>query len=597
MTIEEKQGELLKLLHNIVQSYSQIWEDEAITRQIENMREDIANDFFTIVVLGEFKRGKSTFINALLGEKLLPADVTPTTATINAIMYAEQRRMFVLDHEGSITEGEANYDFLKQYVAGGNYDTQKIKYLKIGTPTKLLHPNVVLVDTPGVSDINEQRVQVTYDFIPRADVVIFLLDATSPVKRTEKEFIEEHLIKVGVDQILFIANKMDYIDEEEAEDVLEDITIRLKKCFKESNKLSEIHVLPLSASTALEGAIQDNKELKEISGILEIEEAIRHIIYEGRKVEQREKRYQTKLRGILELIKRDLKSQYEVAQLDQEHIETILGQIEEIKVKDIARKQNLSTYIERQKEDLLTMTQKSIYFYRDHLTEEMLDMIQMYKGTDFKEFIEVQLSNAIKKNMKRWVNTYAQSVEKVLSQLGQAVAAGLSNYFKQHVTLNNQYLVSSEQRILQNPVIIEADDISHVTTQAGIISAGMAGVMVLIGGTMIMPFISMAAFPLLQKKMLEGKLKEAKINVKPELTAAINQSVQSLYKEVERNITYRIEQLQQISEERYEQLVEKHRVRLRTEMEVKRQDHNGAEQRMTILINKLKELEEIKQIY
>ncbi len=60
--------------------------DAAIFQKLTDLQSDIAKDFYTVVVLGEFKRGKSTFVNALLGTKLLPMDVLPETATINAIM-------------------------------------------------------------------------------------------------------------------------------------------------------------------------------------------------------------------------------------------------------------------------------------------------------------------------------------------------------------------------------------------------------------------------------------------------------------------------------------------------------------------------------
>lgn len=130
--------------------------------------------------------------------------------------------------------------FLNRYIASESFDIDKIKYLKVGYPTEILKNNIVIVDTPGVSDINEHRVQVTYDFIPRADAVIFLLDATSPLKRTEKEFIDEHLIKLGIDRVLFIANKFDNIDEEDEEEVIEDIEKRLKNSFKKNNQQTHL---------------------------------------------------------------------------------------------------------------------------------------------------------------------------------------------------------------------------------------------------------------------------------------------------------------------------------------------------------------------
>ena len=84
---------------------------------LSELASDIQNDFFTIVVLGEFKRGKSTFVNALLGEKILPTDVLPETATINAIMYSPVPTLSVVMRDGSEETGEVSEKFLKKFLA------------------------------------------------------------------------------------------------------------------------------------------------------------------------------------------------------------------------------------------------------------------------------------------------------------------------------------------------------------------------------------------------------------------------------------------------------------------------------------------------
>lgn len=595
MKAEEIKINRIEVLNKIEMGFEAFCEDQSIMRDLKNLREDIENDFFTIVVLGEFKRGKSTFINALIKEELLPADVTPTTATINALMFDKDRKAYVVDKDGSIEQGEASASFLNKYIASNDFDPNKIKYLKIGLPSPLLEPNVILVDTPGVSDINEQRTQVTYDFIPRADVVVFLLDSTSPVKRTEKEFIEEHFIRIGIENILFIANKTDYLDAEDVEEAVEDIKLRLTKCFKNNSSLKQVKVMPLSASIALKGALQADDELQKESGILDIYKEIQDIISMGTKTEQRQKRYASKLNLILESIENELINKYSIHQLDQSKLNEMLNNIQALIQKEELRKQNLADYIVRQKEDILMMTQKSLFYFRDNLRDEMIDMIEAYKGIDFKDYIQVQMSSMIKRNMQRWVSTYALSIEKVLGQLSKEIANGLSSYFRQKVALNNSYEVEeSSSMILKNPIVIKAQDISNVTTQAGLISASMAGIIALIGGPIILPFISMAAFPMLQKKMLEGKLREAKINVKPELNEAINQSVQTLYTEISTNISYRIESIERASERRYEELLNLCKQKIQIEIENRLQDKVRVENQMGELQDKLNLLKEIK---
>jgi hypothetical protein len=84
----------------------------------------------------------------------------------------------------------------------------------------MLRNNVVLVDTPGVNDLNLQRAEITYSYIPRADAVLFLLDAGQILKESERIFIEERLLKQSRDKIFFVVNKLDLLTEPEREEAL-----------------------------------------------------------------------------------------------------------------------------------------------------------------------------------------------------------------------------------------------------------------------------------------------------------------------------------------------------------------------------------------
>lgn len=203
MDIQQEKDKTLKLLAELIKK-PYVKSREKILQRIIELQGDIRGDFYTIVVLGEFKRGKSTLVNALLGTKLLPIDVLPETATINAVMYEEKPKLVVVYRDGSREKGEVSYDFLKKYSAREeNSEADNVRYIKIGYLCELLKNNVVLIDTPGVSDLNEQRAEVTYQFIPKANAALFLLDANSPLKKTEKDFIEEKLLPLGIDNIIF----------------------------------------------------------------------------------------------------------------------------------------------------------------------------------------------------------------------------------------------------------------------------------------------------------------------------------------------------------------------------------------------------------
>ncbi len=173
----------------------------------------IESERFHLVVLGEFNHGKSTFVNALLGAEVLPTGITPTTAAINHVVHAPTITAKVVLLDGSTLELTPSE--LKDWVtvAGGRAD--EVSHVELGYPAAILENNVVLVDTPGVNDLNEQRAEVTYGYVPRADAVIFLLDAGQALKDSEREFLSSHVLEGSRDRMIFVLGKMDMLNADE----------------------------------------------------------------------------------------------------------------------------------------------------------------------------------------------------------------------------------------------------------------------------------------------------------------------------------------------------------------------------------------------
>jgi small GTP-binding protein len=173
---------------------------------------------FALVVLGEFNHGKSTFVNALVGAAVLPAGITPTTATINHLVYADKpiARAFLTDD----TEKKIDPKKLGDFVTIEGKETSHVKYVEVGWPAEILKDKVTLVDTPGVNDINEQRAEITYGYIPRADAVLFLLDGAQVLKQSERSFLEQRILRRSKDKLIFILGKIDLLSTEEQEEAL-----------------------------------------------------------------------------------------------------------------------------------------------------------------------------------------------------------------------------------------------------------------------------------------------------------------------------------------------------------------------------------------
>ncbi|MFB6262310.1 MAG: dynamin family protein, partial [Bradymonadaceae bacterium] len=173
----------------------------------------------SVVTLGEFNHGKSTVVNALLGEEVLPVGITPTTSVITHLVWGEEPGATV-HPTGRADSYDIGYDELDDAIREAEEsDVEEPEYVEIQYPNELLEDSLVLVDTPGVNDISRQKVEITYGYVPRADVILYVLDATQILKKSEVKFIEDRLLEANRDRIVFVLGKIDALDEEDAQEV------------------------------------------------------------------------------------------------------------------------------------------------------------------------------------------------------------------------------------------------------------------------------------------------------------------------------------------------------------------------------------------
>lgn len=216
----------------------------------------LVEDRFHLVVVGEFNHGKSTFVNALLGEAVLPVGVTPTTAAIHHIKHTSVPEATVVYQSGK-REGIA-FEDARRFAVGGGQSADEVDYLEVGYPAKLLEERILLVDTPGVNDLSLQRADITYSYIPRADAVLFLLDAGQILKESERQFLNDKLLKASRDKIVFIITKWDILNDDEKAEALAYARAQL------ANLVKDPVVFPISAETALEPGGLDRSGMPEL---------------------------------------------------------------------------------------------------------------------------------------------------------------------------------------------------------------------------------------------------------------------------------------------------------------------------------------------
>ncbi len=188
-----------------------------LKNDISELDEKVRGDKFYLVVLGLFKRGKSSFINSILESNVVPTGVIPLTAIITFIEYAENpsAKIYFEDNETK----EVSVEEVADYVAEEKNPNNEKGVLKvvIYTPNPLLK-KIVLIDTPGVGSSLEHNTEATLRFVDKIDAALFILSTDIPVTKLEVEFLSE--LKTKVPRIIFILNKSDLLQNEKLKELL-----------------------------------------------------------------------------------------------------------------------------------------------------------------------------------------------------------------------------------------------------------------------------------------------------------------------------------------------------------------------------------------
>ena len=207
-----QERDLLNRLRLSLAEYDVKAEDlAALTESIRQL-----DDFFLLVVVGEFNAGKSAFINALLGEKILAEGVTPTTTKVNILRFGKEKKKSSLSENVESLTYEA--DFLKE---------------------------ISIVDTPGTNAIIRKHEEITSLFVPRSDLILFVTSADRPYTESERIFLEN--IRSWGKKVVLVINKIDILQSPEA---LEEIQNFVAENAKTTLKTIP-EIFPISAQQAL----------------------------------------------------------------------------------------------------------------------------------------------------------------------------------------------------------------------------------------------------------------------------------------------------------------------------------------------------------
>ncbi len=314
---------VLKVI-SYLKKISEINESLAIdkgNKSIQEAIERLENDTFNIAVVGEFNRGKSSVINALLGKKnVLPVSIMPCTAVINKITYGivPYAEVFYEQDKAEEQDGKSEKqddkpekldlttgsDILKQYLTKlteeSSAKAKTIKEVLIYYPVEYCRNGVTIIDTPGLNDCGDMT-NITLSVLPAADVAIMVLMAKSPYSESENDFLDNKILASDLGRVIFVVNAIDQVEsDEDKQRIIAEIRKRIetsslkrvkavygedsKEVNDYKNKLGNIKIFGLSARNAVKAKEEKNTELLQRSRFPEFEKELERFIVEERGV-------------------------------------------------------------------------------------------------------------------------------------------------------------------------------------------------------------------------------------------------------------------------------------------------------------------------
>lgn len=251
------------------------------SQELSALAQQLSTRTYRVAVIGEFKRGKSSLVNCILGTEVLPTDILPSTAVVNRVVYSNEKKIEIHYKNGDIQQ--STVEELSKYATKENEaNAAMIREIVVCWPAVFCQNQIQILDTPGLND-DEFMDRTTLDVLDKIDTAIVTTHAIYPVSETEKKLICRLIEQDDIYHLTFVATFIDRVadDREEQDEIVELVRQRLSKdtyqmfCKKHPNEpkllekarriLSEPVVFGVSSRLAMNGFIRGDKRMLEES--------------------------------------------------------------------------------------------------------------------------------------------------------------------------------------------------------------------------------------------------------------------------------------------------------------------------------------------
>lgn len=399
LTAFQKKAVTIEAISQIAQELGKDFPE--VSRKIERIGIKVREELFNLVIVGQFKRGKSTLVNALVGDNILPTAVIPLTSIVTVIKYSPEERITVhfTDAQPRLILRTELAEYVTEQLNPNN--VKHVESVEIELPSKFLREGVRLVDTPGVGSVYAHNTDVAYNFIPNSDASIFMLTADQPLSQIELEYLRS--VRSSVNKIFFVLNKIDLLTQSDVNEVTTFIVNALAKELNNNpdrDSLDKIKLYTISAKNALKAKLTNDYNLLVTSGLPELEESILQFL-----------RSEKSDLLISNAIRKARESINEVKFLVKLQLKTMEESDENLK-KKIEKFETFIAETTRQQDEIIELIRSSV----KKITALLDNDIDKFKKDSFPK-IEDSLRNAANINKKLKPSQFARELDRAIIEI------------------------------------------------------------------------------------------------------------------------------------------------------------------------------------
>ena len=204
----------------------------SLNRQIEACQNLLQQDrLIDVAILGQFKSGKSSFLNSLIGKQILPIGVIPVTTTITRLQYGKRERVIIRHFDGRQTEG--NIGAIEEFTseAQNPANRKNVELVDVELPSLEKYTGLRLVDTPGLGSIFKYHIQTSENWLPEVGAALLAISSDRPLAEDDLQLIRE--LRRHTPKIVLLLTKVDLLSQEQQKEVIDFFGTALQREFHE----------------------------------------------------------------------------------------------------------------------------------------------------------------------------------------------------------------------------------------------------------------------------------------------------------------------------------------------------------------------------